>query len=291
MPRRQRKWCLKEYFRSLSGHTTGSVEIIACWKPYKGVKIMKNRNRNYLIAAIAATLLFVAVTTAQQGMQGGYGMQQGSDYRHGGMYRQQGEPVDQKQAHIILKDYVLSTDNPNLKAGKINEKKNTFEAEILTKDGSLVDKIWIEKDTGRVNTRYGAYFGTRHRGRGMGYGMGGDWNFCPYCGSDISSGRYRHMGPGMMGHGYGMGRGIHPGMGYGYGGDRPYHRRDEPVDKTEARQRMENYLELIGNPNLEVGEIKEMDTEFETEIVTKKQKDLVNKIVIDKQTGRMRSSY
>jgi hypothetical protein len=244
---------------------------------------MKNRDRIYLIVAIAATLLFVTVTTAQQGMQSGYGRQQGSDYRHGGMYRQQGEPVDQKQAQIILKDYVLSTDNPNLKPGKINEKKNVFEAEILTKDGSLVDKIWIEKDTGWVNTRYNAGSGTRHRGRGMGYGMGGDWNFCPYCGSDISSGRYRHMGPGMMGHGYGMG--------YGYGGDRPYRRRDKPVDKKEAEQRMENYLEFIGNPNLKVGEIKETDTEFQAEIVTKKQKDLVNKIVIDKQTGRMWSDY
>jgi hypothetical protein len=205
------------------------------------------------------------------------------------MYRQQGEPVDQKQAQIILKDYVLATDNPNLKPGKINEKKNVFEAEILTKDGSLVDKIWIEKDTGWVNTRYNVGSGGRRGDRDMGYGMGGDWNFCPYCGSDISSGRYRHMGPGMMGHSYGMGRGMRHGM--GYGGDTPYRRRDKPVDKTEAKQRVENYLEFMGNPNLKVGEIKETDTEFQAAIVTKKQKDLVNNIVIDKQTGQMRSDY
>jgi hypothetical protein len=269
--------------------------MITWWKINKGGKIMKDRSRNYIIAAIGATLLFATAAFAQQGrmhgMQGDYGMQQGSDYRHDGMYRRKAEPVDQKQAEIILKDYVLSTDNPNLKPGKINEKKNVFEAEIITKDGSLVDKIWIEKDTGWVNTRYGADSGARRRGRGMGYGMRGDWNFCPYCGSDIRPGRYRHMGPGMMGHGYGMGRGMHHGMGYGYGGDTPYRRRDKPVDKTEAKQRMENYLEFIGNPNLKVGEIKETDTEFEAEIVTKKQKDLVNKIVIDKQTGRMRSYY
>lgn len=93
----------------------------------------------------------------------------------------------------------------------------------------------------------------------------------------------------MMGHSYGMGRGMRHGM--GYGGYTPYRRRDKPVDKTEAKQRVENYLEFMGNPNLKVGEIKETDTEFQAAIVTKKQKDMVNNIVIDKQTGQMRSDY
>ena len=88
-----------------------------------------------------------------------------------------------------------------------------------------------------------------------------------------------------------MGYGMHHGMRYGYEGNTPYRQRDEPVDKKDAELMLKDYLEFIGNPNLTLGKIEETDTLFEAEIVTKKQKDLVNKITIDKQTGSMRSVY
>ena len=72
----------------------------------------------------------------------------------------------------------------------------------------------------------------------------------------------------------------------------PYQReRQKPIDETQARRRAENYLDYTGNPNLKVGEIHEKDGAFEAEIVTKKEGSLVDKVIIDKRTGRMRFTY
>lgn len=37
--------------------------------------------------------------------------------------------------------------NPNLKLGKVKDTGNAFEAEILTKNNSLVDKVLVDKST------------------------------------------------------------------------------------------------------------------------------------------------
>jgi hypothetical protein len=43
--------------------------------------------------------------------------------------------------------------NPNLKVGEIEDKGNTFEGEIMMKkEGSLVDKIAVDKYTGRTRS-------------------------------------------------------------------------------------------------------------------------------------------
>jgi hypothetical protein len=110
------------------------------------------------------------------------------------------------------------------------------------------------------------------------------------------------MGPGMMwgyggyGGGYGPGWGMGPGMmwGYGYGPgygpgyQQPYARA---VNKTEARQIMENYMSSIRNPNLKLGEVREKGGDFEADILTKKGNDVVNKIFVDKETGRVSFEY
>ncbi len=45
--------------------------------------------------------------------------------------------------------------NPNLKVGKIEDKGNTFEAEIVTKkEDSLVDRIAVDKYTGWMRSVY-----------------------------------------------------------------------------------------------------------------------------------------
>ena len=54
----------------------------------------------------------------------------------------------------MLEDYLRSTNNPNLKLGKIEEKETTYVADIVTKDGSLVDKITIDKNTGWMRSTY-----------------------------------------------------------------------------------------------------------------------------------------
>ncbi len=153
-----------------------------------------------------------------------------------------------------------------------------------------------------------------------GYGppQGQGW-FCPYCGSwHGEGGRGYGRGPGMMGPGSGYGRGsgmtgqgpgmmqrwgrggygrMHrgwpqdqqyaPGRGPGYG----YHRPDEPLNREEARQTLERYLETSRNPNLKIGDITEKDGTFEAEIVTRKAGDLVDRVQIDRRTGWMRSVY
>ncbi len=42
----------------------------------------------------------------------------------------------------------------NLTAGRIEERPLFFEAEILSKDGALVDKVIIDKRTGRIRSIY-----------------------------------------------------------------------------------------------------------------------------------------
>lgn len=57
-------------------------------------------------------------------------------------------PIDLAGAQKMVERYVAATGNPRLEVGKITEKDTAFEAEIVTKDGSLVDKILIDKTTG-----------------------------------------------------------------------------------------------------------------------------------------------
>jgi hypothetical protein len=90
----------------------------------------------------------------------GYGMGPGYGQGQGSMETapEQGEigptsgrletPLKEDGARTTVENYLQSTRNPNLKLGKITEQGNAFEAEIVTKDGSLVDKLLIEKSTG-----------------------------------------------------------------------------------------------------------------------------------------------
>jgi len=92
----------------------------------------------------------------------------------------------------------------------------------------------------------------------------------------------RGYGPGREpGYDYGP---YHPGYEYP-----PYEReRRRPLDESKARRMMEGYLDYTGNPNLSLGEVLEKEGFFEGEIVTKQEGALVDKVIIDKRTGRMR---
>ena len=62
-------------------------------------------------------------------------------------YQGSDKPLEASNVKSMLNDYLKSTGNPNLKLGEISEKESVFEAEILTKEGSLVDKIAVDKST------------------------------------------------------------------------------------------------------------------------------------------------
>jgi len=93
-----------------------------------------------------------------QGMMGpGYGRgpgMMGPGNGYGPRYQQPRKPLEEKDAKEIVETYVQSTRNPNLKLGNIEDKGSVFEAEILTKDGSLADKIAVDKHTGWMRSIY-----------------------------------------------------------------------------------------------------------------------------------------
>ena len=95
------------------------------------------------------------------------------------------------------------------------------------------------------------------------------------------------MQPGMMGYGYGTGLGMmQPGMIYPGTMGYPAQRTD-PLTEKDVKTMMENQLtNFIRNPNLKLGKIREKETAFEVEIVTK-DGSLVNRIFVDKRTGMM----
>lgn len=68
--------------------------------------------------------------------------------------QQQNRPLNEGQAKKKVEDYLKSTGNPHLKLGKVEDKGDAYEVEIVTKDGSLVDKILVNKNTGSMRSIY-----------------------------------------------------------------------------------------------------------------------------------------
>ncbi|MCF8106682.1 MAG: hypothetical protein K9K64_14465, partial [Desulfohalobiaceae bacterium] len=149
---------------------------------------------------------------------------------------------------------------------------------------------------------YGQGPGMQGRGGGQDYGQG------YRRGQGMMGGQGYGMGPGMMqdrrGRGYGMGpgmRGDRGGRGYGRGqGMRggqwgrgqsgPYggQQQMDPLNKNQARDLVENYV--AGNPNLQVGEVRDQEDAYLATIVTR-DGSLVEKILIDKDSGWMKQIY
>ena len=89
------------------------------------------------------------------GMMGpGYGYGYGPQYRYGQQNPQLSKPLSENQAKQEVENYLSSTRNPNLKMGKIEDKGNDYEVNIETKDGSLVNKLLVNKDTGWMRSAY-----------------------------------------------------------------------------------------------------------------------------------------
>ncbi|HDM79257.1 MAG TPA: hypothetical protein ENG51_22760 [Deltaproteobacteria bacterium] len=86
------------------------------------------------------------------------GMMHGKMMHHKGMMMQggaqAGQPLNQEQAKMMVKHYLKMKGNPNLKLGKLTDQKDYFVAEITTKDGSLVEKYQIDKNTGWFKSIY-----------------------------------------------------------------------------------------------------------------------------------------
>jgi hypothetical protein len=86
------------------------------------------------------------------GMMGPYGGPGGMGLGYGAYGS--GEPLTEDQTRVLMNRYIRSTGNPNIMLGKLTDKEDYFEIEIVTKDGSLVDKILVEKRTGWFRPSY-----------------------------------------------------------------------------------------------------------------------------------------
>jgi hypothetical protein len=69
-----------------------------------------------------------------------------------GPVAQPGKALSKDQAKALVEQHIQA--NPNLKVGKITEKDGVYDVEIVTKDGSLVDKLQVNKQTGWFRSTY-----------------------------------------------------------------------------------------------------------------------------------------
>jgi hypothetical protein len=86
-----------------------------------------------------------------------YGMDpgmMGPDYDNPSHFRQNQTNLDKKDAERIFFDYLQTRHNPNLKLGKIKDEGSFFEANLLSQNNSLVDRLMVDKDTGRIRSAH-----------------------------------------------------------------------------------------------------------------------------------------
>lgn len=134
-----------------------------------------------------------------------------------------------------------------------------------------------------VTADYGLVLAHGEDSRG---GSGGSWfGMGP---GHMGGSSWRHMGSGghMMGSGWEhMGSGNHLRFdGSVYGHD---HRRSGRGELTSEAAREIAEHSLGGNPYLRIGEVTRESDGFKVEIVTRKSRELVNRLLIHKETGRV----
>ena len=113
-------------------------------------------------------------------------------------------------------------------------------------------------------------------GPGYGYGMMGPGYGYGMMGPGMMQGWAGGYGPGMMGGWGGMGPGM---MGYGPG----YNDGDRKITTDQVKIYLQ---QMIRNPNLTVGEVKEKDADAITaDIVTKQGNQLVQRLDFNRHNG------
>jgi hypothetical protein len=73
---------------------------------------------------------------------------------YGRDYRRYDEPLKKDEAKQQVEEMLDRSRNPNLKTGNIEEKERFFVVEIVTQDGSLADKMEVDKETGMMRSAY-----------------------------------------------------------------------------------------------------------------------------------------
>ena len=136
---------------------------------------------------------------------------------------------------------------------------------------------------------YGQGYGMMGGGYGPRYGMGPGMmgGYGPGYGM-MGPGVMGGYGPGMTGYGGGYGPGVMRGYGYGPGMMGPgYYGNQGNLNLTTDQ--VKNFLEqMIRNPNLKVGDVKEKDADtIVADIVTKDRNALVQRLEVNRHNGFM----
>ncbi len=84
----------------------------------------------------------------------GYGRGSGSCWNYTDSQNRRVEINSADKAKAEVEEYLKSSRNPYLKAGEVIEKEDVFEVAILTRDGSLADRVLVDKRTGRIFAAY-----------------------------------------------------------------------------------------------------------------------------------------
>lgn len=66
---------------------------------------------------------------------------------------------------------------------------------------------------------------------------------------------------------------------------------EKPLEKEEAKNLLQDMLESGRNPDLKVGRIEDREAFYEAEIITKDSESLVDRVTVNKTTGRVRPAY
>jgi hypothetical protein len=84
----------------------------------------------------------------------GPGYERFHDYPELRGYQRYREPLKKEEALDLVADMLKRSRNPNLKPGDVEDKEEYLVVDILTKDGSLVDKMEVDKETGMMRSAY-----------------------------------------------------------------------------------------------------------------------------------------
>jgi|GEM_PF-5788225 len=103
-----------------------------------------------MFAAFLSMNLGSACMMGQGGMMGHGDMGSHSGHQQSGS--EHAQPVTHDQAKAFMEDHLKSANNPDLVLGEISETQNYFTTQVTTKDGTVVDKLQVDKTTGVISS-------------------------------------------------------------------------------------------------------------------------------------------
>ncbi|HJX31818.1 MAG TPA: hypothetical protein VJ624_08220 [Thermodesulfobacteriota bacterium] len=103
-----------------------------------------------MVAVFLGMKLGFAGMMCQEGMMGHGEMGSHSDHQQS--VAEHAQPVTYDQSKAFMEDHLKSGNNPDLILGEVSETQDYFNAQVTTKDGTVVDKLQVDKATGVISS-------------------------------------------------------------------------------------------------------------------------------------------